>query len=244
MSISIADNIVNSDPVRYGLGMPQGAPPTRVRRSATEARERILEAAGRRILAEGPAALRLQELAADVGVSHPTILHHFGSREALVAEVLEREVRHLEEELVTAVAAVPLDEGAPTELLRRAMDAFLASGSARLLAFLALEGATTSTARSTPHVRLLAETIHARRVERTGPAPFEDTLHAVLSVTLALVADGLLGPGPWLAMGLDEAARARFHDWLLDRAKERIEAAPPSRTATGTKKPRARTRAR
>jgi len=32
----------------------------------------------------------LQEIAADVGVSHSTILHHFGSREALVEAVVTR----------------------------------------------------------------------------------------------------------------------------------------------------------
>src|SRR5471032_826992 len=34
--------------------------------------------------ADGPAGIRLQDVARAAGVSHPTILHHFGSREGLV----------------------------------------------------------------------------------------------------------------------------------------------------------------
>jgi len=219
--------------------------PPRVRRTAEEARERILEAAGLRLHAEGPAGLRLQEIAADVGVSHPTVLHHFGSREVLVRAVLAREVQRMEEELVAAVLALPVDASAPVEVLRRAMDAFVASGSARLVAHLALARASDPTIPATPHLRRLAEVIHTRRVERGGEAPFEDTLFAVLSVALAVVSDALLGDGPWVAMGLGVAARGRFHDWLLERASERIEgdanvsppeAAHPSRRSRADEK--------
>ena len=57
---------------------------TRRRRSAAETRDAILEAAERRLVDGGPEAIRLQEIAADAGISHPAILHHFGSREGLV----------------------------------------------------------------------------------------------------------------------------------------------------------------
>ena len=58
----------------------------RVRRTAEDARAAILDAAERRLGATGPGGIRLQEVAADVGVSHSTVLHHFGSREGLVEE--------------------------------------------------------------------------------------------------------------------------------------------------------------
>ncbi len=44
----------------------------------------ILEAAQASIARSGPAGLRLQEVAEAAGVSHPTILHHFESREGLI----------------------------------------------------------------------------------------------------------------------------------------------------------------
>src|SRR5580658_6037095 len=83
------------------------APPPRKRRSAAEARMAILDAAERRLQASGPAAIRLQEVAADVGVSHPTILHHFGSREALVEEVVRRALDSLHAGLLASVKGMP-----------------------------------------------------------------------------------------------------------------------------------------
>src|SRR3984957_1539542 len=77
----------------------------RRRRTADAARREILEAAERRLAQSGPMGLRLQEVAADVGISHPAVLHHFGSREALVKEVCERRFAAIHEDLVRAIAS-------------------------------------------------------------------------------------------------------------------------------------------
>src|SRR5579872_810328 len=66
------------------------------RRTAAETRGAILEAAERRLLDGGPEAIRLQEIAADAGISHPAILHHFGSREGLVQAMVLRGVARLQ----------------------------------------------------------------------------------------------------------------------------------------------------
>ena len=68
----------------------------RRRRNAAETRCAILEAAERRLLAGGPDAIRLQEIAADAGISHPAILHHFGSREGLVEAMVLRGIARLQ----------------------------------------------------------------------------------------------------------------------------------------------------
>ena len=62
----------------------------RVRRSAEEARAVILDAAETHLRARGPDGLRLKDLADEIGISHPAILHHFGSRTALVQAVMQR----------------------------------------------------------------------------------------------------------------------------------------------------------
>src|SRR4051812_32579591 len=77
----------------------------RRRRDAEDARAAILDAAERRLVLAGPAGIRLQEVAADVGVSHPTVLHHFGSREALVAAVIHRALERIHAEVVQAIGA-------------------------------------------------------------------------------------------------------------------------------------------
>lgn len=74
----------------------------RTRRSAAEARQRILEVAQRELLRVGPEALRLTDLARQLGLSHPAILHHFGSREGLVAAVVQHSMHALTQQLMAA----------------------------------------------------------------------------------------------------------------------------------------------
>src|SRR5580692_6334801 len=69
-----------------------------------DARERILEVAGRMLRDVGPDGLRLQEIAREVGVSHPAILHHFGSRAGLVHAVVERAVAGIEGDIVASLS--------------------------------------------------------------------------------------------------------------------------------------------
>jgi len=55
-----------------------------------QTREQILEAALRIIGDHGYTGATLQEIADAVGMSKPGVLHHFGSRDALLTAVLER----------------------------------------------------------------------------------------------------------------------------------------------------------
>ena len=54
------------------------------------ARDRILDTAEARLLAEGPGGLVLDAIAADAGMSKGGLLYHFPSKEALVAGLCER----------------------------------------------------------------------------------------------------------------------------------------------------------
>jgi TetR/AcrR family transcriptional regulator, repressor for neighboring sulfatase len=71
------DNNVNSA-VRAQPAAPKRG--KRQRRTPEEARRLILEAAQMLIARTGPEGFRLQDIAAAAGISHPLILHHFGSR--------------------------------------------------------------------------------------------------------------------------------------------------------------------
>ena len=77
---------------------------SRLRRTAEEAHRRILDATEQRLIDGGPEAVRLHDIAADVGISHPGILHHFGSRERLLAALAERAIRNLERDLLAILA--------------------------------------------------------------------------------------------------------------------------------------------
>src|SRR5271165_2303383 len=94
----------------------------RRRRTGEEARSAILDAAERLLVASGPAGIRLQEVAADVGVSHPTVLHHFGSREGLLEAVVARALESLHAGLLAAVQTSPPGSDKVEALLERVFE--------------------------------------------------------------------------------------------------------------------------
>ena len=77
----------------------------RLRRTPEEARQLILDTAQVLIARNGPEGLRLQDIAAAAGISHPLILHHFGSRAGLVRALARRATAELRDRLITAINA-------------------------------------------------------------------------------------------------------------------------------------------
>lgn len=69
--------------------VPRKAPSKLHDGDVTRTRERILEAAFRRLVAEGYAALSVREIAKDAGVNHALINYHFRSKDQLVIDVLD-----------------------------------------------------------------------------------------------------------------------------------------------------------
>jgi AcrR family transcriptional regulator len=101
------------------------------------ARDRILDAAEARLLAGGPAALVLDAVASDAGVSKGGLLYHFGSKEALVAGLCERMFERFEQQLTALCEADPEPRGAWTRAYLAStvtVDGKPADDSARLMA--------------------------------------------------------------------------------------------------------------
>ncbi len=76
------------------------------------ARERILQAAVRRIASEGIDGVRIARIATDAGVSSSLVHYHFDSRDALLAEALEYSYHH--------AADARIEAGEPTGSSRSA----------------------------------------------------------------------------------------------------------------------------
>lgn len=200
----------------------------RIRRTAEEARRIILDAASQRLAALGPEGIRLQDIAKDVGISHPTILHHFESREGLVLALTQRATEQLRAELFAAFAGRHARDTDMHPILDRVFDVLSRQGHARLIGWMILSGAIRQSTEQ-GLLRDLTDLIHPMRVEeskaRGMPAPErDDTLFIVMLGAVAAFGDGLFGPMVRRAAGVtDEALTAeRFRAWFAELLRSRI----------------------
>ena len=79
--------------------------PRRRRLDASDAREAILEAAETLLVVSGPDSLRLTDIAAKAGVSHPNVLYHFVSIGELQRRLAQRVVARLASEINRSFAS-------------------------------------------------------------------------------------------------------------------------------------------
>jgi AcrR family transcriptional regulator len=193
----------------------------RVRRSAEEAQRLILDAAEKRLREGGPEAIRLQDIARDVGISHPAILHHFESRDGLTRALEQRAMGRLEAELVEAIASQPARGEAVVDVIERAFATLGDAGHARMLAWRVLQIARPDPSAGPNLLRALADLVHARRVEHAKsqgrPSPnAQDTEFVVRLAAAAMLGDGIFAPFLDASFGRanDPARQRRFREWF------------------------------
>jgi TetR/AcrR family transcriptional regulator, repressor for neighboring sulfatase len=192
----------------------------RRRRTADAARREILEAAERRLAQSGPAGLRLQDVAADVGISHPAVLHHFGSREGLVHAVIQQAIVGLQQDLVRSLSETQHGDAPDTAaLFEHVFETLFDRGHARLMAWLLLSGYDpfNETARANwAQIGQVAHALRLKRVKGKRKPTYEDTLFAIVLPALALFGQAIAGEATFRVAGLDGDPRAsrRFRKWL------------------------------
>lgn len=208
-------------------------PAKRVRRTPQEARRLILDAAEALIATTGPEGLRLQDIAAAAGISHPLILHHFGNRAGLVRALTQRAAAELKDRLV---AAMTQPEYSPGEAIDRVFEAFR-GGLAQRLAWLAVErpdgkSARRSGAAAELHpeaptgaiMREIADVVEARRLAASPPKGVarEDTVWTIHLVAAAAFGDAIYGAQLRRSAGIvdDENAARGFRQWLAALLRE------------------------
>lgn len=200
----------------------------RKRRTAEQARNEILDAAEKRLQEVGPAGIRLQDIAADVGISHPAVLHHFGSREALIEAVITRAMAQLQEELIAAVVGMqPVGEQAAIDMLERVFRVLTQRGYGRIMAWMLLAG---HPAVKQEQLGAVARVVHARRLEehraRGSKPPLEDTLFLMLMAALAMFGDAIAGPVMRQSAGVPERNARRFRRWFAKLLLDHLDRAP------------------
>ena len=160
---------------------------TRQRRTPQAAKLAILEAAERRLHDEGPEGLRIQHIAADLGITDAAVHYHFGTREVLMDTLLRRIGRRLVDDIETTTASwAPgqIDVAALGPLFRRA---YADERAARLALWLSLAGWRP---KGSGMLSSLVERVHRARVEAARKAGrraprIPDTRYAIALLSAA-----------------------------------------------------------
>ena len=195
----------------------------RARRSPEEARRLILDTAQALIARAGPEGLRLQEIAAAAGISHPLILHHFGSREGLVRALTQEAVAELRDTLIASM-------GSPDFSLEQQLDQVFEAfqnGLAQRLAWLATIDPGGEEAGAAMIMRDLADRLHARRVAAAPPGVVierTDTEALIHLIATAAFGDAIFGPRLRRSVGLPRTSETerRFRAWLAELIREHL----------------------
>ncbi|HEY4078472.1 MAG TPA: helix-turn-helix domain-containing protein [Rhizomicrobium sp.] len=172
----------------------------------------ILEAAEGTITRTGPAGLRLQDVAKAAGVSHPTILHHFGSREGLVKAL---NLRTLEDLKAALVAGMKTDDDGDDGITRTF--AAYRGGLAERMVWLMQSEAAPPPGGMTIFEGIVAALHEVRQsFARPGhPPDIADTRAVVHLTTIAALGDALMGARLRQTSGAQERAQgAAFEKWF------------------------------
>ena len=206
-------------------------PPKRIRRTAEDARRQILDAADARLAKTGPAGIRLQDVAADVGISHPVILHHFGSREGLIRALTERAVGEFQDKLLNILSTPSV----PTENVLNEIFNTLRHGLAQRLAWLVLtsEGAEAGPSQEGTALQQIIRTVHEHRCRDFPPGTKVDPRDTALTVYLVAVAafgDAIFGPQLRRGAHLpaEGSGTAGFESWFAKLIGNHLDEAPGS----------------
>ncbi|KQZ27913.1 TetR/AcrR family transcriptional regulator [Caulobacter sp. Root1472] len=197
-----------------GAGKAKVETAVRRRRSPDEARAQALVSARKLLIAHGPNGLTLQAVAQDIGVTHGTLIHHFGSAAALQSALMGAMVRDLAVALESAVAHVRSDARAPRTVVDIVFTAFDEGGAGQLAAWIALSNRYE-------HLEPVREavvdlvTALGEKVLTSGDDPPRHIPSALLLITLCAFGDAVIG-GPLREMlGRDRDAVRRLAANLL-----------------------------
>jgi AcrR family transcriptional regulator len=195
----------------------------RKRRSADEARAELLRVAEDRLARYGLEGLNIVDVAGAAGMSHATLIHHFGStedmRRALVTRMTDRLLRDVIAVLETEANL------APEKLLRDLFSTLSKGGHAKLLAWLAVEQGLSQSADPAAEIDdLFAELVPI--VAKRLPTDADGELLArrmIYLIATSAIGYGIAGDTLANLIKLDHAEVEDYPAWLGAQVREMLE---------------------
>jgi AcrR family transcriptional regulator len=180
----------------------------RKRLSPEASRSAAIEAARGLLLADGPQAVTLKAVAAEVGRTHANLLHHFGSAAGLQGELARAIAESVTSSIAETVERARAGEADAREIVDRTFDVFDREGAGALAAWMILTGNRDALNPILDSIRgLVAQLSIGHEEQRVA----ESTLALVLNA----LGDSLLGQPIAEALGLP-------HDTARELAAERL----------------------
>ena len=185
-------------------------------KSPEQAKAAILDAAEKIVVEVGPAGLRISAVAKQAGMAHPNIIHHFGSRDGLLAALAERVGSTATERITKAISkalTAPADQRLAA--MTHVLDTAYPGDQGKVAVWLHLSGAESSLKQN---MQRIVELAHQLRQLINNDADYANTNRLVMLVTLALVGEVVSGHSVKGALGFgdDDTNRAHFRQWLAE----------------------------
>ena len=180
----------------------------RIRRTSEESKSLILETAAKRLSQFGLEGLNISGVSKAAGMSHATVIHHFGSTAAMKEALLQQMTNELLSDVVLALK----DDISGDEILSRLFAMLSQDGHGRLLAWLALENQEIDVFPRKNNTSELFKSI-IRVISHSTDSETDAKLQVLLVATAAM---GLSICGCALSnlIGLSDEESSEFPKWL------------------------------
>jgi AcrR family transcriptional regulator len=206
------------------------------KRSGSDTRERILQVAQHQLTERGIDGITIHGIARQVGVTHPAVLHHFGTRAKLVDEVVRRVLQEFVSEFIQ-IFTVSEDELSTRDLVSRSYRVLAGGPLGRAYAAVAMSkhGEKMGSRRL---LRSLGGAVHEQmRSAGTLRKGVDAEYVAMILLLITSSAIGLAAAGGALvrSAGMDEDEQgtpgvpARFEAWLADLLDADVTGSPAPR---------------
>jgi len=186
---------------------------TRKRLSPRESRSAAIEAARRLLLEDGPQAVTLKAVAAEVGRTHANLLHHFGSAAGLQGELARSIAESVTSTIADAVEKARHGEADARDIVDRTFDVFDREGAGALAAWMILTGNRDALNAILESIRGLVAQLSIGHEER-------HVAESTLTLVLNALGDSLLGAPIAQALALP---RDTARELAAARLRHRLE---------------------
>ena len=199
------NNDVNNRLINMNVNSAKEEKPKRVRRSPEEAKSLILKVAADRLAEFGLEGLNISGVAKDAGISHATVIHHFGSTAAMREALLQQMTRELLSDVVEALN----HQEPPEQILSRLFATLSKDGHGKLLAWRAIEQQEAPDGSNSGD---LFQSVIAALSEQGSSS--EDARQIVYLVALAAMGQSISGDVVSALVGMSQDDVGQFPAWL------------------------------